>query len=80
MNATRTSARVIVWDVFMGHKQDVAALELRRDGAVLSVTPKEGAVRLFPKARIARVPGGEKKPEVAFCQGKREALAKYLSN
>lgn len=78
VNATRTSARVIVWDVFMGQKQDVAALELKRDGAVLSVVPKEGVVRLFPKARIARDPGDQRKPEAEFCEGKPEAIAKMV--
>jgi hypothetical protein len=48
------TATAVVWDTFEGHDQDIATLELKRDGIVMSVVPKEGSVQLFPKtARIA---------------------------
>lgn len=77
------SATVIVWDTFEGHNRDIAKLELKRDGVVMTVVPKEGTTRLFPKeARIAFDPNGaanasEERGE--FCRGKAEAIAKALS-
>jgi hypothetical protein len=59
VNATRTTASVVVWDTFQGRNQDIAALTLKRDGAVITVVPKAGAVGLFPaQSRIALDPTG----------------------
>lgn len=77
------SATIIVWDVFQGHKADIAKLELQRDGVVMTVVPKEGTTRLFPKeARLALDPTKQGSIEAGrgeFCEGKREAVTKALS-
>lgn len=74
VNLVGNSAKVIVWDIFGGHKRDIAVLELERDGAIMSVVPKEGGVRLFPsRAKIALDPSGAS-PETPFCEGKQEQL------
>lgn len=72
------SATIIVWNTFQGHDADIAKLELKRDGVVMTVVPKEGTVRLFPKeARLAIDPSNNERGE--FCEGKREAVTKALS-
>ena len=72
------SATIVVWDTFQGHNVDIAKLELKRDGVVMTVVPKEGTVRLFPKeARLAIDPSNTERGE--FCKGKREAVTKALS-
>ena len=77
------TATIVVWDIFQGHKADIAKLELQRDGVVMTVVPKEGTVRLFPKeARLAFDPTKEGSIEAGrgeFCEGKREAVTKALS-
>lgn len=78
VNATRSSARVVVWDVFEGHRRDVAAVDLKLDGLVMTVVPKEGSVTLFPaKARIAIDPS-EPTSEASFCEGKQEAIERTM--
>lgn len=76
------TASVIVWDTFWGHSQDVAKLELKRDGVVMTVVPVEGTTRLFPKeARIALNPDGPRDSSEetdAFCKGKTEAIIKAI--
>lgn len=77
------TATVVVWDIFQGHKADIAKLELRRDGVVMTVVPKEGTIRLFPKsARLALDSAKEDSAETArgeFCEGKRKAVTEALS-
>ncbi|WP_249691604.1 hypothetical protein [Stappia sp. WLB 29] len=77
------SATIIVWDIFQGDKADIAKLELRRDGVILTVVPKEGTTRLFPKeARLALDPTKQGSTETGrgeFCEGKREDVVKSLS-
>ncbi|WP_300578265.1 hypothetical protein [Phenylobacterium sp.] len=77
VNATRTSARVVVWDIFEGHRRDVAAVDLKLDGSVMTVVPKEGSVTLFPaKARIAFDPG--ETPSAPFCEGRQAAIERTM--
>ena len=78
------SANVIVWDIFDGHKQDIAMLELHRgEDGVMTAIPKEGSIKLFPKsARLAVDPSSSRKAgdsSEEFCQGKTEAMMKALS-
>lgn len=78
VGAVRSSATVIVWDTFQGHKRDIAALELKRDGVVMSIVPKEGVLTLFPsRARIA-LDRSDAPPATPFCVGEQEAFAKML--
>lgn len=78
VSATRTSARVIVWDIFEGHRRDVAALDLKREAGVMIVVPKEGAVDLFPLRSRVAIDSNTVASEAPFCEGKEEAIAKLL--
>ena len=77
------SATIIVWDIFQGHAADIAKLEVKRDGVVMTVLPTEGMVCLFPKeARLAIDPTKDGSIEAGrgeFREGKREAVTKALS-
>jgi hypothetical protein len=78
VNSTRSSARVIVWDVFEGHKREVASLNLKRDEAVMTVVPKHGAVKLFPARALIALDANGITPEEPFCDGKQQAIAKAV--
>ncbi|WP_067338485.1 hypothetical protein [Stappia indica] len=77
------SATIIVWNIFQADKADIAKLELRRDGVIMTVVTKEGTTRLFPKeARLALDPTKQGSAETGrgeFCEGNLEALARSLS-
>jgi hypothetical protein len=70
-----SSATVVAWDTIEGHDQDFAKLKLKRNGAVITVEPQEGTVKLFPKARIALDPNTKEWP-AEFCSGKRDETIK----
>lgn len=78
------TANVIAWDIFGGHKTDIAKLKLERDGITMKVTFEEGANQLFPaEAKIARDPNFDpnkvSEPPVQdeeFCEGKTERTIK----
>lgn len=72
------TATIIVWDTFQGRNADIAKLELKRDGVVMTVVPIEGTVRLFPnEARLAidpNEPGSTATPTWLACPSGRLAL------
>lgn len=75
VSALRSSAKVVVWDTFLGRSQDVATLTLNRDGAIITVVPKQGAVSLFPaQARVALDPSGT--PASFSCDRKEQQPAR----
>lgn len=79
VRVTRDSAWVAVWDIVGGHRRNIAALNLERDGAVMTVVPLKGNVRLFPsKARIALDPGDQSSAEPVCDPAEREAFQRMI--
>lgn len=50
-------AEVTAFDIFQGHRKNIATLRIVRDGNLMVVTPLDDPLELFPKVlRIARTP------------------------
>lgn len=79
VRVTRDSAWVVAWSIIGGHRRNVAALNLERDGGVMTVTPLEGNVSLFPAgARIALDPGDRSSAETVCDPVKSEAFRRRI--
>lgn len=78
-----STAKVVAWDTVGGRRINYAALRIDRDGDVITVTPIEGVVRLFPAtARLGRHPVLDRKQEDAkwdvYCKAERVSALKRM--
>jgi hypothetical protein len=79
---TGKDAQIVAYDWIDGKRRNFATLNLKREGAVLIVTPTSGEVQWFPESSRIGLWGPElaelEKPLDNFCKKERDAFFKEL--
>lgn len=80
---TGDTASLVAWDIVQGERVDYAALKLKRDRDILTVTPVAGRVDWFPaSARLGRDPsenGSAPSPDYEFCANEMKEFKKNMN-